>query len=308
MQVSSNIESWKIDTVKTLSQRGEGNRLEFKGILKHEATDDSTTSQSEWRHKLETEFTAFANAEGGTILFGITDSGNITGVPVPEERFNGFLNNLLSDVNPQLDLHTTEIPLPTDDEPPRVVLVVKVNEADTKPVQTSRASYYIRINESAQPMTRGMVQSTFLADEEQFSARRDLELRLEQYAAVYKDRFTDVDAASNSPPNFGEIQADALRDSITRFLRYGAYEPEAELMLKETLRVLDELDSLDERFHLYVRGDMIAFEYGRGEIADSSSDYKKINRRARDDLHQIADTLYHQIEPLADTDDLEFEA
>ncbi|WP_158544876.1 hypothetical protein, partial [Haloferax sp. Atlit-47N] len=120
--------------------------------------------------------------------------------------------------------------------------------------------------------------------------------------------FTDVDAASNSPPNFGEIQADALRDSITRFLRYGAYEPEAELMLKETLRVLDELDSLDERFHLYVRGDMIAFEYGRGEIADSSSDYKKINRRARDDLHQIADTLYHQIEPLADTDDLEFEA
>ncbi|RDZ34481.1 hypothetical protein C5B89_18970, partial [Haloferax sp. Atlit-47N] len=148
MQVSSNIESWKIDTVKTLSQRGEGNRLEFKGILKHEATDDSTTSQSEWRHKLETEFTSFANAEGGTILFGITDSGNITGVPVPEERFNGFLNNLLSDVNPQLDLHTTEIPLPTDDEPPRVVLVVKVNEADTKPVQTSRASYYIRINES----------------------------------------------------------------------------------------------------------------------------------------------------------------
>ncbi|MGB9958889.1 helix-turn-helix domain-containing protein (plasmid) [Haloferax prahovense] len=308
MQVSSNIESWKIDTIKTLAQRGEGNRLEFKGILKHEATDDSTTSQSEWRHKLETEFTAFANAEGGTILFGITDSGKITGVPVPEERFNGFLNNLLSDVNPQLDLHTTEIPLPTDDEPPRVVLVVKVNEADTKPVQTSRASYYIRINESAQPMTRGMVQSTFLADEEQFSARRDLELRLEQYAAVYKDRFTDVDAASKSPPNFGEIQADALRDSITRFLRYGAYEPEAELMLKETLRVLDELDSLDERFHLYVRGDMIAFEYGRGEIADSSSDYKEINRRARDDLHQIADTLYHQIEPLADTDDLEFEA
>lgn len=212
----------------------------------------------------------------------------------------------MSDINPRPDTHTTEIPLSTDAGPARTVLAVHVDEADTKPVQTSRASYYIRINESAQPMTRGMVQTAFLASGEQFTARRDLELQFDQYAAMYKDEFREVDAASNDPPNFSEIQTNALRDSITRFLRYGAYEPETELVLKKTLRVLDELDSLEERFYLYARGEMIAFEYGRGELADSSSDYEKINRRASDDLREIADTLSHQIESLAETDDLDF--
>lgn len=307
MQGPREIESWRIDTINDLAQQGEGNRLEFKRILKHEDANDPDTSQSEWRHKLETEFTAFANAEGGTILFGVTDGGKVRGVPEPEERFNGFLNNLLSDINPQPDIRTKEIPL-TDDEPTRVVLVVQVDEVDAKPVQTSRASYYIRVNESAQPMTRGMVQREFIANEEQFTARQDLELQLEQYASIYKDGFTDTDTASNDPPKFSVIQADGLRDSITRFLRFGTCEPETDLILKKTLRVLDELDSLEERFRLYVRGDMIAFEYGRGELADSSSDYRKINQRARDDLCETATKLYRQIESLADTDDLDFKS
>lgn len=179
MQRPHEIDDWDIETLKNVIQRGESNWLEFKRCLRHQEAENTDTSKSEWRHKLETEFTAFANAEGGTIIFGVTDDGSPNGIFRPGEDFNGYFNNLLSDVNPPPVIRIRTIRLSNNSNSDRFAVIVHVSKADNKPVQTSRAAYYIRINESAQPMNREMVQTMYLRSEEQFNAKRDLEIQLE---------------------------------------------------------------------------------------------------------------------------------
>lgn len=62
----------KIRWLKRLVSQGEGQRLEFK-------------AKTNFPDKITHELIAFANSNGGILLIGINDDGNISGVKYPEE-------------------------------------------------------------------------------------------------------------------------------------------------------------------------------------------------------------------------------
>lgn len=304
MDPSNKIDEWNVETLNGVIETGEGYWLEFKQHLKHDEKEDPVDSKSEWRHKIESEFTAFANAEGGRILFGVTDGGNPVGVPEPEESFNGFFNNLLSDTNPPPTFEVEWVEI-TDG---RFVVIASVEEAETKPVQTSNAGYYVRINESAQPMNRELVQSRFLQTEHQFSARRDLEIQLAHFDEVYYRVFEGYEVDSSDPPHFSHLQTNVLRDVIDRYLRYGLYDEETEQLLRSAQHQIARIEDLEERYNRYVRSDGVAFEYGRRSLATGPKDYQPINQGTREDLKEMVERLHNQVRPLISSTDIKSDA
>ena len=76
-----------MDTLKQLLQQGENEKLEFKTSFGREA--------------IET-LVAFANAKGGTLLIGINDSGEVTGVSVSGESLQQWINQVKSATSPSI--------------------------------------------------------------------------------------------------------------------------------------------------------------------------------------------------------------
>lgn len=300
MERPQEIDDWDTERIKEMTERGEGTKIEFKGFLRHENRPNKNESKGEWRHMLETEFVAFANAGGGVIIFGVSDSGKPIGVPEPEQGFNGFFNNLLASTDPLLSFHIYPVEWYEDDGTEQYAVVVRVEEVENKPVCTSRASYYTRVNESAQPMNRHQVQTTFMRSERAFNARRDLEIRLERFVQLHWRKYEngDQDAHNIEPPNFSEVQLDELRDTLHRFQRYVDSNTKTDLILSQISATITDLLGLRERYQAYINGNQIAFEYGRREPADSQNDYRTINKQVREDLHDLLDRLKNEINEL----------
>ncbi len=69
------------DEVTTLISQGEGQRVEFKETF------------AETNKAIES-LCAFANSRGGTVLFGVRDTGQVVGVSLGRNTLTGFANNL----------------------------------------------------------------------------------------------------------------------------------------------------------------------------------------------------------------------
>ena len=63
--------------IQTLIAAGEGARVEFKSSFQKEV--------------IET-LTAFANTQGGSVLIGVSDAGQIAGVVIQTETIKGWIN------------------------------------------------------------------------------------------------------------------------------------------------------------------------------------------------------------------------
>jgi ATP-dependent DNA helicase RecG len=113
------------EDVRYLVQQGEGDRLEFK-------------EQRTLARDLAKVFVAFANHQGGTVLVGVTDDGQIAGVqdwPALEGKIrNATLNNCRPAVQVQVERVET---------PEGTVVVVRVPEGMEKPYRAGNI-YYVR--------------------------------------------------------------------------------------------------------------------------------------------------------------------
>lgn len=63
----------RIQTLRKLVAQGEGATLEFKRKAAHP-------------EKIICEMVAFANTQGGTLLVGVSDDGNLAGLKFPDEE------------------------------------------------------------------------------------------------------------------------------------------------------------------------------------------------------------------------------
>lgn len=126
--------------LKNLIQTGESSFLEFKNRVASPA-------------KIAREMAAFANTRGGTLLIGVDDNGDIVGVDsYHEEEF--WLNQAAEDeCIPGVDI---DIELLHHGE--RDVLIVKVHEAEEKPV-------YVKGKEVRQVFVRVDDESVVASDE-----------------------------------------------------------------------------------------------------------------------------------------------
>ncbi|MDR1975214.1 MAG: putative DNA binding domain-containing protein [Bacteroidales bacterium] len=105
-------------------QSGESEQLEFKTSFGQDA--------------IET-LVAFANAKGGRVLLGVSDSGTIVGINLSKESVNQWINEIKSKTAPQLvpNAETLEIG-------DKTVAVLSIAEYPVKPV-SYRGRYYKRI-------------------------------------------------------------------------------------------------------------------------------------------------------------------
>ena len=113
--------------IANLIQQGESSKLEFK--------------QSFDRETIET-VCAFANAEDGKIIVGVSDKGQIDGLSVSDETIQSYINQIKTQTEPGLivDIDTKKI----DN---KRILVIDVGEFPVKPV-SCKGRYYQRKSNS----------------------------------------------------------------------------------------------------------------------------------------------------------------
>ncbi|WP_254279646.1 AlbA family DNA-binding domain-containing protein [Haloarcula marina] len=97
----SDVSEWTWDTLESLAESGqsENRYLEYKRQLEYPETD-TNKSKREWKRDVEREFTAFANASGGIVVFGMNDDGRPEPFDPPKHEISRTVYQLVQDTNP----------------------------------------------------------------------------------------------------------------------------------------------------------------------------------------------------------------
>jgi predicted HTH transcriptional regulator len=104
-----------IEELQALIAQGEGQQLEFKRSLAELETAVCTLA-------------AFANTEGGTVLFGVRQSGEIVGVEASQTSKEQLVNKATASTDPVLYPSVEFVKVNG-----RTVIVVTVAESENKP-------------------------------------------------------------------------------------------------------------------------------------------------------------------------------
>jgi len=127
--------------LKPFSTAGESQTLEFK------ASFDKATVES---------LVAFANAQGGTVLGGVTDKGAVCGVTLGKETLNEWLGQIKSATSPAI------IPdMETFTEQGKTVVAIHMSEFPVKPVNT-RGRYFKRVASSNHQLALGEIADLYM--------------------------------------------------------------------------------------------------------------------------------------------------
>lgn len=120
----------KIDTLDKVKEliTSEGKTVEFK----------KSTGQLE--RGMET-ICAFLNGEGGTVLFGVHDSGKILGQEVADTTKRDIAN-AINRIEPQAEVQISYVPLPDSD---KQIITLHVEEARYERPFTYKGCPYYRI-------------------------------------------------------------------------------------------------------------------------------------------------------------------
>ena len=130
-----------VDPISRFLVAGESQVLEFKSSF------DKATIES---------LVAFANAQGGRVLVGVSDAGAVRGVTVGKETLNAWLGQIKASTSPSLvpDLVAQEVDGKT-------VVVIDVGEFPVKPVST-RGRYFKRVASSNQQLSSGEIANLYM--------------------------------------------------------------------------------------------------------------------------------------------------
>lgn len=129
-----NTNSEEVHELYKLVAEGEGQQLEFKHKIAHP-------------EKVVREMIAFANSEGGTILVGVNDDGQLAGVKYPDEELLSLNEALQKFVRQKLIYHDSLIKLSEK----RSVLRLDIPPNEKPPVyfwlSGNERESYVRVND-----------------------------------------------------------------------------------------------------------------------------------------------------------------
>ncbi len=120
--------------LKKLVARGESGSLEFK-------------RKATYPDKIVREMIAFANAQGGILLVGISDDGGLAGLKHPEDESH-VIQKSLQKCKPSLPVDETYIPIGNA----RSVIQYHISESVNKPhyfLDGEKKEAYIRVNDQS---------------------------------------------------------------------------------------------------------------------------------------------------------------
>ncbi|MGC4020487.1 MAG: ATP-binding protein [Cyclobacteriaceae bacterium] len=132
--VTINTNSEEVHELYKLVAEGEGQHLEFKHKISHP-------------EKVVREMIAFANSEGGTILIGVDDDGQLVGVKYPDEELMTLTEALQGFLKQPLVYHDSLIKLSEK----RSVLRLDIPPSDKPPIyfwlNKNERESYVRVND-----------------------------------------------------------------------------------------------------------------------------------------------------------------
>jgi len=107
-------------------QQGEGQKIEFKISFQKEVIETVV---------------AFANAKGGKVFIGVTDSGEITGVELNQESLQNWLNQIKQSTSPSVipDISAERIE-------GKQIVIIEVKEYPIKPISCKNRYLLRRAN------------------------------------------------------------------------------------------------------------------------------------------------------------------
>ena len=116
------------------------NKIELLEIVK-KGEDSYTEFKEERAHsdQLAAEIVAFANTEGGNLIIGVSDNGEIIGIINPDKEMQRIDNICINNCEPTI--YTTIEKLIVDD---KKILIVKIPKGPQRPYRTNRGIHYIR--------------------------------------------------------------------------------------------------------------------------------------------------------------------
>ncbi|WP_167879951.1 ATP-binding protein [Halorhabdus rudnickae] len=288
----SDLSKWTWETIESLSDLNhpENTYLEYKQYLQYPGSPGTT--ESEWRQNVEREFTAFANASGGIIVFGMRDDTKPRPFEPPEHDISQTVKQYIHDTIPIVQTEVTTIPTPSEDTN-RVLVAVRIHEAARKPVATSDSSFYVRINDQKQPMNREQVESRFVETDRRQQAVRQLEMELDTFVETYEETFCDY-RLLDQPPDYHLIDREGLKEVFRENTHLYTDERTSEI-IQSILAKLREIDSHERHY-----GRML-----NGVVFNPYEDRKQMNKKTRMQFRDMVDKLYELVQQLCEQTDIQ---
>jgi predicted HTH transcriptional regulator len=281
----SEVSDWSWETLQSLSDSGQSENLylEYKEHLRYEDTNQEK-SKKEWKRNIEREFTAFANASGGIIVFGMDDDGQPAPFDPPEHEISRTVSQFIEYTTPLVETDVSS-PLHVPSESvDTVALAVRVHEATRKPVATSDSAYYVRINDQKQPMNREQIESLFIEADRRQQAVRQLEMEIGRFNEVYEAEFRNR-SLTESVPGFQQLNTESLEEVLRKNNHLYADENLRGILLGifEKLRDIDS----QERYYGRVRNGVTDTFY-HDDIESFNQDQQ---RELHDKVHRVHELL-----------------
>lgn len=245
----SDVSEWDWETIQSLTDSGQSENLylEYKRHLRFPETS-TKKSETEWKRNVEREFTAFANASGGIIVFGMNDDGEPSPFVPPEHEISRTVSQLIQNTTPLVETDVSS-PLRLQSEGvDRIALAVRVYEATRKPIATSDSAYYARINDQKQPMNREQIESLFIEADRRQQAVRQLEMEIDRFNDIYESSFRDS-SITDYAPEFHLIDIESIR----QVLRENNHLYDNENLRGIVLGIFNQLREIDSQERYYGR-------------------------------------------------------
>lgn len=108
--------------------------------------------------ELAKELVAFSNAEGGVILFGVADNGDIMGLsPSEVERLGQLIGNTANE-NVKPPIHPLIENIMVEN---KLLMIVKISKGNSKPYMTSSGDYYIKSSSDKKKLSQDELRRLF---------------------------------------------------------------------------------------------------------------------------------------------------
>jgi DNA-dependent RNA polymerase auxiliary subunit epsilon len=277
----TDVDEWSWETIQRLrdNEISESAYLEYKQHIAYPEDADIKPSETEWRHDIEREFVAFANSAGGIIVFGMDDDTQPKGVEPPVHDVSLTVQQFVKDTTPTLEIQTSvPIEIPSE-ETDRILVAVRIFKADRKPVKTSESSYYVRIADHKDPMTREQLQSMFVEADRRQQAVRQLELEISRFINSVEEDVDEVSTPGELPP-LETLDEESLREAFRRNTHLFSDEDVQDIAI-EVMRTLDEISATKR-----------TFEEGCRNIGRvPSDDYGELNCKTQIKLYDLCREL-----------------
>ena len=194
--IPNELDDWTYELIENLVESGvfESDRFDFKVGL-------PDRNDPRGKDRLEKSVCAFANTEGGFLIFGVKDdrslscNDKIIGIN-PADDFPRKFGDKINNVNPHVyyDFKNPAIEIPHTGN---YVHVFKINQSPERPHMTSKNMFYFRTNKGNEPMNYQQIKNSFLSEEQRRQKLRLLFIELlsnkEQstFMIISEDKITD---------------------------------------------------------------------------------------------------------------------